>query len=225
MNVIVFASRKGGTGKSTLAAHLAAHNHSASHPCLLIDADPQGSLTLWHRLRESGEPPLQNGLRGLTETVERARYEGFEWLFIDTPPLMSEQVSEAIQAATLVIIPARPAVFDLDAIKETIAVARTIQKPFAVILNAVQPKRLDSESPMVLRVRRNLADIGAPVWSGQITHRADITLALAEGEGAQEYDASSFAATEIARLWTAIENSVKAINGAYDGTAMHQNAA
>ena len=42
MNVIVFASRKGGTGKSTLAAHLAAHVHKATKPCLLIDADPQG---------------------------------------------------------------------------------------------------------------------------------------------------------------------------------------
>ena len=61
MNVIVFASRKGGTGKSTLAAHLAAHIHRSTRPCLLIDADPQGSLTLWHRLRESGEPPLKNG--------------------------------------------------------------------------------------------------------------------------------------------------------------------
>ena len=98
-------------------------------------------------------------------------------------------------------------------------------KPFAVILNAVQPKRRDGDSPMVLRIRRDLADVEAPVWSGQITHRADITLALGEGEGAQEYDANSYAAPEIARLWTAIENSVKAINGAYAGTAMHQQAA
>ncbi len=41
MNVIVFASRKGAPGKSTLAAHLAAHVHKTSKPCLLIDADPQ----------------------------------------------------------------------------------------------------------------------------------------------------------------------------------------
>src|SRR4249919_2449643 len=50
MNVIVFASRKGGSGKSTLAAHLAAHVHKVTKPCLLVDADPQGSLTLWHKL-------------------------------------------------------------------------------------------------------------------------------------------------------------------------------
>ena len=51
MNVIVFASRKGGSGKSTLAAHLAAHVHKSTKPCLMVDGDPQGSLTLWHKLR------------------------------------------------------------------------------------------------------------------------------------------------------------------------------
>ena len=49
MNVIVFASRKGGSGKSTLTAHLAAHAYKPSRSVLLVDADPQGSLTLWHR--------------------------------------------------------------------------------------------------------------------------------------------------------------------------------
>ena len=48
MNVIVFASRKGGSGKSTLAAHLAAQAHKPPCRVLMLDADPQGSLTLWH---------------------------------------------------------------------------------------------------------------------------------------------------------------------------------
>ncbi len=225
MNIVVFASRKGGTGKSTLAAHLAAHNHQASRRCLLIDADPQGSLTLWHRLRKGGEPPLQNGLHRLPDLIENARSEGFEWVFIDTPPLVSYEVSEAIWAATLVVIPARPSVFDLTAIKETIEVAHAAQKPFAVVLNAVPPKRLGDDSRMVALARRSLLGLGAPVWSGQITQRANLTLALADGSGADEFEAQSAAALEIAGLWVAIENSVKAIRGAYDGAVMHQRAA
>jgi Mrp family chromosome partitioning ATPase len=46
MSILAFASRKGGAGKSTLAAHLAAHVHRSTRPCLLVDDDPQGSLTL-----------------------------------------------------------------------------------------------------------------------------------------------------------------------------------
>ena len=43
MNVVTLASRKGGAGKSTLTAHLAACAHGAGHRCLVIDADPQGA--------------------------------------------------------------------------------------------------------------------------------------------------------------------------------------
>lgn len=225
MNVIVFASRKGGTGKSTLAAHLAAHVHKPARPCLLVDADPQGSLTLWHRLRETGEPPLKNGLRGLGGILGAAERDGAEWVFVDTPPTMSTAVVEMIRAATLVVIPARPGIFDLTAVKETIDAARRARRPYAVVLNAAPPKRLEEESPMVVDARARLADLGAPVWSGQITHRATFSLALSEGEGAREYDADSYAAAEIGRLWGAIEKSVKAIHGAYEGHAMHKKAA
>jgi cellulose biosynthesis protein BcsQ len=225
MNVIVFASRKGGTGKSTLAAHLAAHVHKATRPCLLIDADPQGSLTLWHRLRESGEPPLKNGLRGISGILQAAERDGTEWVFVDTPPLMNAAVTDIIKAATLVIIPARPSLFDLNAIKETISVVRRARRPFAIVLNGTPPKRLTEESPMVTNARENLATLEVPVWSGQITHRANFSLSLAEGEGVKEYEASSHAADEIGRLWAAIDKSIKAIQGVYDGTAMHHKKA
>lgn len=226
MNVIVFASRKGGTGKSTLAAHLAAHNQKAARSCLLIDADPQGSLTLWHRLRKTGEPALRNGLHDFVETIENARNDGFEWVFVDTPPLVSTEVSEVISAATLVVIPVRPSVFDLNAIMETIAVARLARTPFAVIFNAVSPKRLGIESSIMVQSRKRLADLEVPVWSGQVTQRANLALALAEGAGVEDFNVDSrTAAEEIAGLWAAIENSVKAINGTHSGVVMHQRAA
>lgn len=227
MNVIVFASRKGGTGKSTLAAHLAAYNYKAGRSSLLIDADPQGSLTLWHRLRKTGEPPLKNGLHNFVQSIESARDEGFDWVLVDTPPLVSAEVSQAICAATLIVIPVRPSVFDLNAIMETIAVARLARKPFAVVFNAVPPKRLGNESPMMLQARRSLAELEVPVWSGQITQRITMALALAEGAGVEEFNIieSRTAAEEIAGLWAAIENSVKAIHDTYSGIVMHQRAA
>ena len=85
MNVIVFASRKGGSGKSTLAAHLGAHAHKPARPVLLVDADPQGSLTLWHKLRGTGEPPFSDGTEGVRELVKSAKRAGYDWVFIDTP--------------------------------------------------------------------------------------------------------------------------------------------
>jgi len=225
MNVVVFASRKGGSGKSTLAAHLAAYAHRPSRSCLLIDADPQASLTLWHKLRNAEELPLRTALRGLADIVKAAKRDGIEWVFIDTAPNMAASVTEAIRAATLVVVPCRPGVFDLEAVKETVAFSRQMRKPYAVVINGAPPRRQDTESPMVTHARESLLGLNIPVWGGQITQRANYSLALAEGEGAREYDAESLAAAEIGRLWGAIEKSVKAIRGAHEGAAMHRVAA
>ncbi len=104
MNVIVFASRKGGTGKSTLAAHLAAHVHKSTKPCLLIDADPQGSLTLWHKLRGTNEPPIKTAVNSVSGIIAAAKRDGMEWVFIDTPPNMSSVVEDAIRRSARLVI-------------------------------------------------------------------------------------------------------------------------
>jgi cellulose biosynthesis protein BcsQ len=193
---------------------------------MLIDCDPQGSISLWHKLRGTAEPQLRNGTRGgVKEIVEQARADGVEWAFVDTPPNMSGMATDAISEATLVIIPVRLAVFDLAAVKETIDFARQSKKPFALVINAVPPRRDNTESPFVTQVREVLASLNVPVWAGQITHRTAYSISLEYGEGVKEYDADSPAAAEISALWGAIDRSVKAIHGAYAGTAMHRVAA
>jgi chromosome partitioning protein len=224
-NVIVFASRKGGSGKSTLAAHLAAYVHKPSRPCLLIDTDPQGSLTLWHKLRNDAALPLKTTQRGVADIVKAAKRDGTEWVFIDTAPSMTASVTDAIRAATLVVVPCRPGVFDLDAVTETVAFARQLRKPYAVVINGAPPRRQDVESPLVTQARESLLGLNIPVWGGQVTQRANFILALAAGESAKEYDADSFAAAEIGRLWAAIEKSVRAIHGTRESAAMHKVAA
>src|ERR1700744_1989371 len=123
MNVIVFASRKGGSGKSTLAAHLAAQVKTTK-PCLLVDADPQGSLTLWHKLRGTNEPPIKTAVNSVSGILSAAKRDGVEWVFIDTPPNLSAVVDDAIRNATMVIIPARPGGLGANAVEETIHIWR-----------------------------------------------------------------------------------------------------
>ena len=42
-------------------------------PCLLIDDDPQGSLTLWNELRAESALPLKIVKRGITHIVEKSQ--------------------------------------------------------------------------------------------------------------------------------------------------------
>src|SRR3981189_3117514 len=187
MNVIVFASRKGGSGKSTLAAHIAAHVHKSTKPCLMIDADPQGSLTLWHKLRGANEPPVKAAVNSISGMIAAAKRDGIEWVFIDTPPNLSAVVDDAIKNATMVIIPARPGVFDVNAVQETIQTCRAARKPYAVVINGAPARRDEVESPIVTIAREALAKFRAPAWGGQSANRADLLMALGHGEGAREY--------------------------------------
>jgi chromosome partitioning protein len=214
MNVITMASRKGGTGKSTLTAHLAAYCHQSGNRCTIIDADPQGSLTLWHSLRRGGEPQLRNGARGIERALAMAMVEGYQWAFIDTAASMWVVAQEAIRAATLVAIPARPGFFDLNAVRETVAAARERNKPYAVVLNSTPVKRDDKEAPAVAQSRAFFDKLGIPVWSGQISQRTGYVLTLAAGSSIGEVAPESAAGVEIATLWSAIERSVAAINEA-----------
>ena len=102
--------------------------------------------------------------------------EGYDWVFIDTAPTMWVVVQEAIRAATLVLVPARPAFFDLDAVLETVKTARERDKPYAVVLNAAPSKRDDKEAPVVAQSRAFLDQHGVPVWHGQISQRAGYSL-------------------------------------------------
>src|SRR3954469_6066774 len=179
MNVIVFASRKGGSGKSTLTAHLAVQAARSPRGCLLVDADPQGSLSLWHELRGSDRPALRRATRGAEEAVKAAKRKGYEWVFVDTPPNISGVVAEAIRLATLVVIPARPSVFDVAAVTDTIGLCRELKKPYAVVINAAPPKRNDAEAAIVSDARAGLTAIKVPLWSGQ--QRSDFCFALGAG--------------------------------------------
>jgi chromosome partitioning protein len=213
MNVITVASRGVGTGKTTLTARLAAVAQAQGHRCLVIDADPEGTLALCNSLSDEGVPPIVTAERGLGRVLMMATGNGYGWVFIDTSSTMWVAAQEAIRAATLVVIPARPGFRELAAVRETVNLASSHNKPYAVVFNAAPPKRGDKEALMVRESRTFLDKYGIPVWSGQISHRADTALALAADAG--EPNAASLVAAEITRLWTAIELSVDAVNAAY----------
>jgi chromosome partitioning protein len=219
MNVITVASRKGGAGKTTLCAHLAAYAQSQGYKCQLIDGDPQGSLTLCNRLRADAALPLTTAERGIDRALTIAQVAGAEWVFIDTSPTMWVVVQEAIRAATLVLIPARPGFLDLDAVRETVKTARERNKPYAVVLNACPVKRDEREAPAVAQSRSHFDREGVPVFAGQISHRAAFSFTLAAGASAGEAEPASLAAAEISKLWSAVERSVAAINDAYASAA------
>src|SRR5690606_6795915 len=105
----------------------------------------------------TNEPPIRTASRSVSEIVASAKRDGFEWVFIDTPPNMSAVVEDAVRNATMAVIPARPGIFDVNAVQETILTCRSARKPYAVIINGAPAMRDGVENRMVTAAREELA--------------------------------------------------------------------
>ena len=116
MKTIAIVSQKGGVGKSTLAVHLAALA-SETQKVILMDLDPQGSAMEWGSRRGDRAPDITPAHpASLAREIERARGDGYDLVVIDTAPHSDHAALQAARAADLIVVPCRPATFDLAAI-------------------------------------------------------------------------------------------------------------
>jgi chromosome partitioning protein len=207
MNVITIASRSAGCGKTTLTAHLASAAQGHGARCLVIDADPRGALTACNARRTEGALPLSRAAFAIARQIRMAEVVGYDWAFIDTPATDGYVVEEAIRLATLVVIPARPAFRELNAVRETVDAARACNKPYLAVFNGApairkehghtERGREEIEPLAVAEPRASLRRSDIPVWSGHIS----------EGTGHAQ-------SLEFLRLWSTVARSVAAINEA-----------
>lgn len=205
MHTILIAAQKGGAGKSTLAVHLGALAQQAGKT-LLIDADPQGSLSFWHRRRTAPTPHLTKASAAdVPEILNRAEREGADWVVIDSPPHNGSLIASLMSRATLTLIPVRPGPFDLDAVGATLAMARSLKAPLACIINAAPPiTRGDTQVSTVAETRAVLMSMGAPVLPGQISQRVSLSYALIGGQSVDEYEPEGRACAEVGAMWATI---------------------
>ena len=107
MVVIAVSSQKGGSGKTTIAAHLAVQAGAAGHgPVVLIDTDPQGSLAEWWQARADETPALATVKpEELAANLAELRSYGTAIAIIDTPPALTGSIEQVIAMADLILIP------------------------------------------------------------------------------------------------------------------------
>lgn len=207
MATILVASRKGGSGKTTLAVHLAALADKPRSPALLIDADPQASAKFWYDRREAETPYLAVAAPGgVKAIIESARRDKVSTVIIDSPPHDTAGIATLMKLSDLAVIPTRPGPLDLAAVASTIEIARAMKTPFVVLLNAAPPWRSEGQEPSIMaEAREVLKDLGAPTLACYVAQRADLSHSLISGSAVHEFAPESRAADEIARAWTVIQ--------------------
>lgn len=203
--VVVLASQKGGSGKTTLAGHIAVQAEmSGAGPVAVIDTDPQGSLAKWWNAREADAPIFaQASIPTLGEDIEILRESGARLIVVDTPPAVTSSIVEVVGYADLVIIPTRPSPHDLRAVGATVDIVEHQNKPLVFVVNsATMRARITGETAVALSQHGTVAP-------STIHHRVDFAASMIDGRTVVEVDAESRSAKEIAGLWTYLDDRLR----------------
>ena len=197
MKTIAILSQKGGTGKTTIAVHIAVAAERDGITTAVIDLDPQASASAWKDLRDGDTPTVISAQASrLTQILNAARDAGAGLVILDTAPHSESAALAAARISDFVLIPCRPAIFDLRAIANTIDIVGIAKKPAAILFNAAPPRGNATE-----QAQEALKDSGVPICPHILSQRAPFYQALIAGQSAQEYDPHGKAAEEVANLY------------------------
>lgn len=196
MHIIAIANQKGGTGKTTTAVNLAAALTRADQRVLLVDLDPQGSLTEYFTnpamltttiydalLHSATVTPLKIGelVDLLPATIDLAAaeiqlpakrfqertltrvlkpYSQYDYCLIDCPPSLGVLTTNALTAASLVIVP----------VSTELMAERTVK----LIIDTVEEIREADPNNSLLQIWRLLPTL----YDMRLAHHREILAAL-----------------------------------------------
>ena len=207
--VVVFASQKGGSGKTTVSAPMAVQaDMSGAAPVAVIDTDPQGSMAKWWNARASATPAFARiSVPDLGRDIKLLEEAGYRLIIIDTPPAVTSKIAEVITHADLVVLQTRPTPHDLRAVGASVDLIESLNKPLVFVVNGATPRaKVTSEVAIALSQH-------GTVSPAIIHQRVGFATSMTDGRTVMEIPGQALAAREISELWTYIDERLNRTYG------------
>lgn len=204
MRTWAFVSQKGGAGKTTACVHIAAYALACGEKAAIIDLDPQHNAHDWYELRENPVPDVIAALPERLAKIKTAAEEmGVTLLLVDTPPHTTGCALSAIRAADMIIAPTQPNIFDILALKDTVALLKQADRlDCAVcIVNGVSHQASEQSFAEAQVAVQGMGLIVAPTY---LKHLKSYATSLAKGLGVTEFEPKGKAAEEIRKIWASL---------------------
>jgi chromosome partitioning protein len=209
MKVWSIVSQKGGSGKTTLALHLAIAA-SKDLRVLVIDLDPQQSAERWHTIRQRAtgskdDPSVAAGpYQKLPDMLRTAKKLGADLVLIDTPPKVDKAISASLAAATLVLVPVKSSILDLQALEDSVDVVELAKarSKTVIILNAVPIGR--TREATIKEVLRYANPHKLEILAERLSELPAFSQGLKSGRGVTEAERNGTAAKEISAVFKAL---------------------
>lgn len=209
MKTLAILSRKGGTGKTTLAVNLAVAAERAGHRVAIIDLDSQASASEWSDWRDAETPAVISVHSArLPQVLHKLQQDSITFAILDTPPKIEDIAGDAAKAADLAVIPCKLGAFDLKAIEKTILVGNMAKCPMRIVFNAVRAR-----TSMLHPAKRAVQVYEVDVAPCVIGDRVVFSHSVMEGLSVMEYDAKGKASIEIQALFRYIAKEMEVHDG------------
>ena len=212
MLVIAVLNQKGGSGKTTIATHLARALQLEGGDVLLVDSDPQGSARDWAAAHEDQPVPVVGIDRPIIEKSLKSIGRK-DYIIIDGAPQIEALAVSAIKAANFILVPVQPSPYDVwatsdlvDLVKARVEIMDGRLRAAFVISRAIKGTKIGNE------ITAALADYGLPVLSSRITQRVIYPTSAATGQTVFEREPDGEAAQEIRALSAEIKQLLKQVN-------------
>ena len=207
--IVAFVGQKGGSGKSTLAICVAAELAAQGRNVLLVDADPQGTVTTWHDVAsEKGHAtPTVIAMSGSLHKPEQVPKlaAAYDDIVLDAPPRLADVQRSALMVAHLAILPCGPSAPDAWALSESIRTVNEaiVYRPDLKAVIAINKKRIGTAAAK--GAREALMSAGLSVLEAEIGLRQAFQEALAAGMGVCTYAPRDSASGELRALVAEIQ--------------------
>lgn len=203
MKRIALVQQKGGAAKTTLCVHLAVAAEQNGRRTAIIDIDRQASASnVWGGARGEKAPPAASVIAAdLRNALEAARSDGYQMVFIDTPPHTAPAIGVVAQHIDLALVPVQPSILDVATAQDTLVLPRANRVPAAAVMTRAAA-RTDEE---MHETERALAALGLPLLMTRVIERKVYRRALTQGQAVGEFAPSNKAAREIRALWREID--------------------
>ncbi len=215
--IISISNQKGGVGKSTIAFNLAAALANNKHTVFVVDADPQGTVSMWAKARARHESNKINPNITFTENpwtpeeiLKLSQKQNYDFVIIDCGPANNKATKATLVVSNLTIIPVSPSPLDINSARSTIGLIEegasrgaTKSKVYLLISKKIVGTNLAKEA------RDTCQMLKLPILKTEISQRVALCESAITGQSVLEYAPNSTAAEEFIALEKEVKKCLK----------------